>query len=232
MGAAQEAQACLAFYRGLGRSEPLQDLSRAVLAFLEKLGQFAGGSVKRCKDKNLEEALLLFQEMSKGLRELEDADMLPLVRCVLAFQMETTSSSSSFHKLEQIVTKLSESKESLVAEELNKLMSSLTEYKQVLSPGDLQTVCMFIEDSSLGRHHWRLSLAPLLLRVAATLNLVLQDPTARSEEWSYVTVKTCLQLFQAMPKEVSPLVWSEAENSGILQSILGLSAASRHGADS
>ncbi|CAM4564660.1 tRNA (32-2'-O)-methyltransferase regulator THADA-like isoform X1 [Lepidochelys kempii] len=221
MGAAQEAQACLAFYRGLGRSEPLQDLSRAVLAFLEKLEQFAGGSVKRCKDKNLEEALLLFQEMSKGLRELEDADMLPLVRCVLAFQMETTSSSSSFHKLEQIVTKLSESKESLVAEEVNKLMSSLTEYKQVLSPGDLQTVCMFIEDSSLGRHHWRLSLAPLLLRVAATLNLVLQDPTARSEEWSYVTVKTCLQLFQAMPKEVSPLVWSEAENSGILQSILG-----------
>ncbi|EMP40256.1 Thyroid adenoma-associated protein like protein [Chelonia mydas] len=159
--------------------------------------------------------------MSKGLRELEDADVLPLVRCVLAFQMETTSSSSSFHKLEQIVTKLSESKESLVAEEVNKLMSSLTEYKQVLSPGDLQTVCMFIEDSSLGRHHWRLSLAPLLLRVAATLNLVLQDPTAQSEEWSYITVKTCLQLFQAMPKEVSPLVWSEAENSGTLQSILG-----------
>uniref|UniRef100_A0A8C4WH50 Thyroid adenoma-associated protein homolog n=1 Tax=Gopherus evgoodei TaxID=1825980 RepID=A0A8C4WH50_9SAUR len=221
MGAAQEAQACLAFYRGLGRREPLRGLCRALLAFLQKLQQFAGGSVKRCKDKNLEEALLLFQELSKGLWELDDADVLPLVRCVLAFQMETTSSSSSFHKLEQIVTKLSEGKESLVAEEVNKLMSSLTEYKQVLSPGELQTVCMFIEESSLGRHHWRLSLDPLLLRVAATLNWVLQDPTARSGEWSYVTVKTCLQLFQAMPKEVSPLVWSEAENSEILQSILG-----------
>ncbi|XP_039360755.1 thyroid adenoma-associated protein homolog isoform X3 [Mauremys reevesii] len=221
MGAAQEAQACLAFYRGLGRREPLRGLCRALLAFLQKLQQFAGGSVKRCKDKNLEEALLLFQELSKGIWELDDADLLPLVRCVLAFQMETTSSSSSFHKLEQIVTKLSEGKESLVAEEVNKLMSSLTEYKQVLSPGELQTVCMFIEESSLGRHHWRLGLAPLLLRVAATLNWVLQDPTARSGEWSYVTVKTCLQLFQAMPKEVSPLVWSEAENSEILQSILG-----------
>ncbi|XP_050779936.1 thyroid adenoma-associated protein homolog isoform X1 [Gopherus flavomarginatus] len=221
MGAAQEAQACLAFYRGLGRREPLRGLCRALLAFLQKLQQFAGGSVKRCKDKNLEEALLLFQELSKGLWELDDADVLPLVRCVLAFQMETTSSSSSFHKLEQIVTKLSEGKESLVAEEVNKLMSSLTEYKQVLSPGELQTVCMFIEESSLGRHHWRLSLAPLLLRVAATLNWVLQDPMARSGEWSYITVKTCLQLFQAMPKEVSPLVWSEAENSEILQSILG-----------
>ncbi|XP_032620614.1 tRNA (32-2'-O)-methyltransferase regulator THADA-like isoform X1 [Chelonoidis abingdonii] len=221
MGAAQEAQACLAFYRGLGRREPLRGLCRALVAFLQKLQQFAGGSVKRCKDKNLEEALLLFQELSKGLWELDDADVLPLVRCVLAFQMETTSSSSSFHKLEQIVTKLLERKESLVAEEVNKLMSSLTDYKQVLSPGELQTVCMFIEESSLGRHHWRLSLAPLLLRVAATLNWVLQDPTARSGEWSYITVKTCLQLFQAMPKEVSPLVWSEAENSEILQSILG-----------
>ncbi|KAM9118287.1 tRNA (32-2'-O)-methyltransferase regulator THADA-like isoform 2-T2 [Pangshura tecta] len=221
MGAAQEAQACLAFYRGLGRREPLRGLGRALLAFLQKLQQFAGASVKRCKDKNLEEALLLFQELSEGLWELDDADVLPLVRCVLAFQMEMTSSSSSFHKLEQIVTKLSEGKESLVAEEVNKLMSSLTEYKQVLSPGELQTVCMFIEESRLGRHHWRLSLAPLLLRVAATLNWVLQDPTARCGEWSYVTVKTCLQLFQAMPKEVSPLVWSEAENSEILQSILG-----------
>ncbi|XP_065431468.1 group IIE secretory phospholipase A2-like isoform X2 [Chrysemys picta bellii] len=37
MGAAQEAQACLAFYRGLGRRESLRDLCRAVLAFLEKL---------------------------------------------------------------------------------------------------------------------------------------------------------------------------------------------------
>ncbi|XP_074868772.1 tRNA (32-2'-O)-methyltransferase regulator THADA-like isoform X2 [Carettochelys insculpta] len=220
MAAAREAQACLAFYRRLGRAEPLQALGRAVLAFLEKLQQFAGGSVKRCKDKHLEEALLLFQEMSKGLWELDDADVLPLVHCVLAFQLETTSSSSSFHKLEQIIVKLSEGKESLVAEEVDKLMSSLMEDKQVLSPGDLQAVCMFIEESSLGRQHWRLNLAPLLLRVAATLNMVLQDPTARSEEWSYITVKTCLQLFQVMPKEVAPLVWSEAENRETLQSIL------------
>uniref|UniRef100_A0A8C8SWJ4 Thyroid adenoma-associated protein homolog n=1 Tax=Pelusios castaneus TaxID=367368 RepID=A0A8C8SWJ4_9SAUR len=221
MGAAQEAQACLAFYRGLGRQEPLQELCRAVLAFLEKLGQFAGSSVKRCKDKNLEEALLLFQEMTKGLWELNDADVLPLARCVLAFQMETRTSSSSFHKLEQMVKKLAEGKESLVAEEVNKLLTGLTEHKEVLSPGDLQTVGMFIEESSLGQRHWRRSLTPLLLRIAATLNVVLQDPTARSGVWGYITVKTCLQLFQAMPKEVSSVVWSQAEDSEILQSILG-----------
>ncbi|XP_067396014.1 tRNA (32-2'-O)-methyltransferase regulator THADA-like isoform X2 [Emydura macquarii macquarii] len=80
---------------------------------------------------------------------------------------------------------------------------------------------MFIEESSLGRHHWKLSLAPLLLRVAATLNSVLQDSTARSGDWGYITVKTCLQLFQAMPKELSRLVWSKAENTEILQNILG-----------
>ncbi|KYO25481.1 thyroid adenoma-associated protein-like protein [Alligator mississippiensis] len=135
--------------------------------------------------------------------------------------MEATCSSSSFHKLEQIIMKLSEGKESLVSEEVSKLMRSLVKCKQVLCPEDLQTVCMFIEESHLGRCYWRHHLCLLLQLVAATFNSVLQNPTARNGEWGYITVKTCLQLFQVMSKEVAPLVWSEVESSETLQSILG-----------
>lgn len=34
-------------------------------------------------------------------------------------------------------------------------------------------------------------------------------------------LKTCLQFFKVMPKEVSPLVWDETEEGTPLQSILG-----------
>lgn len=63
-------------------------------------------SVKRCKDKSLEEALVLSREVSRELWELDDADVLPLIHCVLALQMEATCSSSSFHKLEQVCSAL------------------------------------------------------------------------------------------------------------------------------
>ncbi|XP_010212522.1 PREDICTED: uncharacterized protein LOC104567407 [Tinamus guttatus] len=80
---------------------------------------------------------------------------------------------------------------------------------------------MFME-SSLGRLHWRQNLAPLLQRLAETLAWVLRNPPASSGPWGYAAVKACLQLFQALPKDVAPLVWSEAERSETLQRVLGL----------
>lgn len=59
-------------------------------------------TAKRCKEKHLEEALQLTRALSEGLRALGEAEARPLLRCVLAFQMEATSSSSSFQKLEQV----------------------------------------------------------------------------------------------------------------------------------
>lgn len=59
-------------------------------------------TAKRCKDKHLEEALQLTRVLSEGLQALGEAEARPLLRCVLAFQMEATSSSSSFQKLEQV----------------------------------------------------------------------------------------------------------------------------------
>lgn len=122
-------------------------------------------------------------------------------------------------------------------------------------------VCMYIEESSLGRDHWRQNLAPLLQCLAATLRRVLQSQPAPSGTWGYLAVKVramsggegvvrevrvcvffrdkgclrpslqtlsflvlqaCLQLFQALPKDVAPLAWNAATKSETLQSILGL----------
>ncbi|XP_063207350.1 tRNA (32-2'-O)-methyltransferase regulator THADA-like isoform X1 [Chroicocephalus ridibundus] len=215
MGAERQARACAAFYGALGIAQP-------VLSCLRCLRQFAGSTAKRCKDKHLEEALLLSRALSEGLRALGDAEAQPLLRCVLAFQMEATGSSSSFQKLEQIVTQLAVGKEALLSQEVGALLAGLVPQGEVLSPGDLQSVCMFIEESSLGRQHWQQNLAPLLQGLATTLRWVLQSQPAPGGMWGYLAVKACLQLFQALPKDVAPLVWSMAGKSEALQSLLGL----------
>ncbi|KAF1675626.1 hypothetical protein FQV07_0006846, partial [Pygoscelis papua] len=177
-------------------------------------------TAKRCKDKHLEEALLLSQMLSEGLRALGEAEARPLLRCVLAFQMEATGSSSSFQKLEQIVTQLAVGKEALLAQEVGALLAGLAPQGEVRAP--CLCVCMFMEESSLGRKHWQQNLAPLLQRLATTLRWVLQSQPAPGSMWGYLAVKACLQLFQALPKDVAPLVWSAAEKSEALQRLLGL----------
>ncbi|KAJ6656538.1 hypothetical protein lerEdw1_003664 [Lerista edwardsae] len=222
MGAEEDLRESLLFYKELlGQAEGLAEIAQSFLPILEKLLQFAGGSVKRCKDKNLDEAHQLLLGVSKGFWELEPEHLLPLVRSVLACQAETTSSSGSFHRLEKMVVILSERSSSLVSQLVEELMSSLTEDKEVLSPRDLQTVCMFVEESALGRRYWRNNLTSLLRCIAATFNLMLREQDIWSEEWQYITVKICLQLFKLMPQEISPLVWHESEERKVLQSILG-----------
>ncbi|XP_048371009.1 thyroid adenoma-associated protein homolog isoform X1 [Sphaerodactylus townsendi] len=219
MGA--EIHQCFASYAAMSQTEGLGEISQGLLLVLEKLKQFAGGSVKRCKDKNLEEAHQLLSAVSKGLWVLDRSHVLPLVKCVLALQMETTNNSSSFLRLEKLVATLSEGDEALVSEQLNQLMSSLVEHKEALSPGSLQTVCMFIEESMLGRSYWQNNLMQLLKCIAATFDSMSQEQISRNEQWCYITVKTCLQLFKLMPKEVAPLVWDGTGDSKALQSILG-----------
>ncbi|KFP79427.1 hypothetical protein N310_09916, partial [Acanthisitta chloris] len=179
-------------------------------------------TVKRCKEKHLEEALLLSQVLSEGLQALGEVEARPLLRCVLAFQMEATSSSSSFQKLEQIVTQLAVGKEALLAQEVGMLLAGLAPQGEVLSPGDLQSVCMFLEESTLGRQYWQQNLALLLQHLDNTLRWVLQSQPAPGSMWGYLVIKACLQLFQALPEDVASLVWSAAGKSETLQSLLGL----------
>ncbi|XP_014799452.1 PREDICTED: uncharacterized protein LOC106889177 [Calidris pugnax] len=189
---------------------------------LKSRGAGAWSTARRCRDKHLEEALRLSRALSEGLRALGEAEARPLLRCVLAFQMEATGSSSSFQKLEQMVTQLAVGKEALLSREVGALLAGLVPPGEVLSPGDLQSVCMFMEESSLGRQHWQQNLAPLLQGLATTLRWVLRSQPPPAGTWGYLAVKACLQLFQALPKDVAPLVWSTAGKSKALQSLLGL----------
>ncbi|KAF2977340.1 hypothetical protein EK904_006247 [Melospiza melodia maxima] len=173
-------------------------------------------------EKHLEEALQLTRALSEGLQALGEAEARPLLRCVLAFQMEATSSCSSFQKLEQMVTQLAVGKEALLAQEVDTLLSGLALQGEVLSPEDLQSVSMFLEESSLGRQHWQQNLPLLLQRLASTLHWVLQGQPTPGSTWGYLVIKACLQVFQVLPKDVAPLVWSTSGKSETLQSLLGL----------
>ncbi|OXB85061.1 UNVERIFIED_CONTAM: hypothetical protein H355_016183 [Colinus virginianus] len=177
---------------------------------------------KRCRDKHLEEALQLARTQGEELRALSEAELRALLRCVLAFQLEAAGSSSAFQKLEQIVTQLATGREAVLAQEVGLLLTGLVLHREVLSSEDLQAVCMFIEESSLGRQHWQQNMAPLLQHLAHTLGYVLQGQPAPSSTQACLTVKACLQLFQALPKDVSPLMWSTTAKSKALQSILRL----------
>lgn len=53
----------------------------------------------------------------------------------------------------------------------------------------LPAVSMFLEESSLGRQHWRQNLAPLLQRLATTLRWVLQGQPAPGSTWGYLVIK-------------------------------------------
>ncbi|XP_066418463.1 tRNA (32-2'-O)-methyltransferase regulator THADA-like [Molothrus aeneus] len=215
MGAEREARACAAFYGSRG-------LAPTVLSCLRCLRHFAGSTAKRCKEKHLEEALQLTRVLSEGLQALGEAEARPLLRCVLAFQMEATSSCSSFQKLEQMVTQLAVGKEALLAQEVDTLLSGLALQGEVLSPEDLQSVSMFLEESSLGRQHWQQNLPLLLQRLASTLHWVLQGQPTPGSTWGYLVIKACLQVFQVLPKDVAPLAWSTSGKSETLQSLLGL----------
>nr|XP_033812618.1 thyroid adenoma-associated protein homolog [Geotrypetes seraphini] len=208
---------CLLFYG----DQRFGELGVSVLAFLDKLGQFARSSVKRCKDRNLDEALQILNTMCKRFWELSDVEMLPLLQCILVLQLDAVSSSSSFQKLGKIIVKLSYSKESLCSQEVEQLMKEVLEEKEVLLAGNLEAVCMYLQESATARRYLRRTLPLMLKKIAATFQQVLQDEAVKDVEWEHFTVKVCLQLFQVMPDVISPLVWSSTENSEALQSILG-----------
>uniref|UniRef100_A0A8C5RG15 Thyroid adenoma-associated protein homolog n=1 Tax=Laticauda laticaudata TaxID=8630 RepID=A0A8C5RG15_LATLA len=215
----QELERCTAFYQSFEAADQRWETSRQILLLLQSLQQFAKGSVKRCKEKNLEEASQLLARLSRRLWELDRENMLPLVRCVLRCQMETTTSSSLFCRLEKIVGKLSEQNKTLVSEELSRLMDGLIEDKKPASSEVLQTVSLFIEESSLGHQYWKKNLMKLLRTIAATFDL-LRDSNSSQVEWHYITIKVCLHLFKGMSEEIQPLVWEETEHKEMLQKIL------------
>uniref|UniRef100_A0A3B3QMH0 Uncharacterized protein n=1 Tax=Paramormyrops kingsleyae TaxID=1676925 RepID=A0A3B3QMH0_9TELE len=171
-------------------------------------------NVKRCKERNLEEASQLLRRISKNLLEsLEIKYMLPLIQLIISMQLETLQVSTVFRKLDQMMQHFSEINLSLVFEEVQKCLNSVMDSDQVL-------FCMFLEDSTMGREVLRQAFPSLLHKVDQAFSSIMEQEVLRNGDACYNAVKVCLQMFQLLPEEVTPLVWKDGGAVSPLPDIL------------
>ncbi|XP_063820871.1 tRNA (32-2'-O)-methyltransferase regulator THADA-like isoform X2 [Pseudophryne corroboree] len=180
----QGPRQCIIFYQERG----LNSLSVVAL----KLEQFTEASVKRCKEKHLDEAAQALDAVEQTLGSLTDDELLPLLRCILTCQIDSCSSSSFFLRLEK-----------------------------VLKLRDMQTVCMYVEGSPAGQTYFKNHLHALLSKMSLTLCSVLQNQMSPSSEYCHIAVKLCLLLFRELAEKISSLVWDSACTPNPLETILG-----------
>ncbi|KAF3695800.1 Phosphoinositide-3-kinase-interacting protein 1 Kringle domain-containing protein HGFL Precursor [Channa argus] len=167
--------------------------------FFDKVSEFSRTSVKRSKERCLDEALQLLRQISEAqLRSLEEGCLLLLVRLLLSMQLQVVNTSTACRKVDQM-----------------------------LCFEDLQKACMFLEDSVIGHEVWRESFLLWLNRVSELFPVILQQESLRDGPLCYFAVKVCLQVFQLLSREVAPLVWDK-ENKGpvtvqtILQALMDI----------
>ncbi|XP_058491311.1 thyroid adenoma-associated protein homolog [Solea solea] len=189
--------------------------------FCDKLSESSRSGVKRCKERSLEEAALLLRQISQTeLCGLEKNHLLLLVRLLVSMQLQTASISTACRKVDQMLQHLSNVDQQLVFREIQQCLHSMIHTDQVLSFEDLQRACMFLEDSTAGRDVWRESCPSLLSKVSELFPVVLQHESHRDGPLCYIAVKLCLQTFQQLSTEVSPLVWNKEHRSSPMQTIL------------
>ncbi|XP_014874014.1 thyroid adenoma-associated protein homolog isoform X1 [Poecilia latipinna] len=190
--------------------------------FVDKLSESSRSSVKRSKERSLEEAAQLLRQIPEAqLRGLEEEHLLLLVRLLLSLQLEMVSISTACRKVDQMLQHLAAKVDhKLVYKETLHSFHAIVHSDQVLSLEDLQRACMYLEDSIVGREVWQESFVPMLQRVSESLPAVLQEESRRDGPICYVSVKVCLQAFQLLPNEVAPLVWEENHSKEAVQRIL------------
>ncbi|MEQ2294152.1 hypothetical protein AMECASPLE_000992 [Ameca splendens] len=190
--------------------------------FVNKLSESSRSSVKRSKERSLEEAVQLLRQISEAqLRGMEKEHLLLLVRLLLSLQLEMVSISTACRKVDQMLQHLAAKvNHQLVYKETLQSFQSIVHSDQVLSLQDLQRACMFLEDSAVGREVWRESYMSMLQRVSESLPAVLQEESQRDGLNCYITVKVCLQVFQLLPSKVAPLVWEDNHSKEAVQKIL------------
>ncbi|MGH0167384.1 UNVERIFIED_CONTAM: hypothetical protein FKN15_052121 [Acipenser sinensis] len=99
----KQTQACILFYKHLEVKHVHVDIVGRIIKFLEKLNECVRSSVKRCRERCLDQALQLLQGVAvEELSTLEDSHILPVEQLVLLLQLETVTNSTAFKKLEQI----------------------------------------------------------------------------------------------------------------------------------
>nr|XP_015221939.1 PREDICTED: thyroid adenoma-associated protein homolog isoform X1 [Lepisosteus oculatus] len=216
----KQSESCLLFFKNTDARIPV-DVRNKLITFLEKLIECARSSVKRSRERNLEEALLKLKRLTgQDLSSLENEHLGLLVQLVLAFQLESLDNSTAFRKLDQMMVKLSEGNQLFVFEAIQTCLSSTVDFTQILSVSDFHTVCLFLEDSSAGREVWRKSCLPLLSKLAETFPSILEQEASRNGEHCYLAVKVCLQMFQLLPEETAPLIWEENPWNPVAERIL------------
>ncbi|KAM3867515.1 tRNA (32-2'-O)-methyltransferase regulator THADA [Diretmus argenteus] len=198
-----------------------KDVSATLKLFIDKLSESSRSSVKRCKERCLEEAVQLLRQIpGPQLHSLGERYLLLLVRLLISLQLQMVNSSTASRKLDQMLQYLAKVDPKLVFRETCQCLQSIVHSDQIFCIEDLQRVCMFLEDSTIGREVWRVTFPPLLNKVAELFPVVLHQEGLRNGPLCYIAVKVCLQMFQLLPGEVVPLVWVKEHGSPAVQSIL------------
>ncbi|XP_075072219.1 tRNA (32-2'-O)-methyltransferase regulator THADA-like [Mixophyes fleayi] len=209
----QEPGQCVGFYQKRG----LSSLSLVAL----KLEQFAKASVKRCKEKHIDEAAQALESAEQILGDLTEDELLPLLTCILTCQIDSCNSLSFFLRLEKVLLKISKIRPCLVSQHRESFLRSLLHGKEVLQLRDMQTVCMYLEGSAAGRTYFKNHLQALLSQMSLNLSSMLQNQIVESTGHCHLTVKLCLLLFRELAENISPLVWDSAFTPNPVESILG-----------
>ncbi|RXN31244.1 thyroid adenoma-associated -like protein [Labeo rohita] len=197
------------------------DVKDALKIFLQKLTENVRSAGKRSRERSLEEASQILQKIPKeALRSLQPAALHQFVQLVLALQLEAVTTSSACRKLDQMLQVLAEINSSIAFEEVKQYLQSLLHQKQVFSLKDLQIACMFLEDSAMGREVLKADCSTLLSKVTELIPVVMSDEPTRNGPLCYQTVKICLQVFQLLPGQVAPMVYSKDSLNTSLRDIL------------
>ncbi|XP_068995115.1 tRNA (32-2'-O)-methyltransferase regulator THADA [Embiotoca jacksoni] len=198
-----------------------ENVIQTLKLFSDKLSESSRSSVKRCKERCLEEAVQLLKQISEAqLRNLEDNHLLLLVRLLISMQVEMVSISTACRKVDQMLQLLAKVDHQLVFRETLHCLDSTVHSDQILTFEDLQKACMFLEDSTVGREVWRESYMSFLSKVSDLFPVVLQQESLRDGPVCYISVKVCLQVFQLLSGEVAPLVWDNNHRGPTVQRIL------------
>ncbi|XP_072289759.1 tRNA (32-2'-O)-methyltransferase regulator THADA [Eucyclogobius newberryi] len=198
------------------------NVSQDLRLFYERLLESSRSSVKRSKERCLEEAVQLLKSISNThlLFDLEERHLLLMIQVLISLQLETVGISTACGKVDQMIQMLSAVNQQLVYREIKNALSSVIHNDQLLSLEDLQRACMFLEDSVVGREVWKELCLLLMQKVAQLFAVVLGEEPLRDGPLCYSAVKLCLQIFQLLPNQVSPVVWTKTEGSQVVQNIL------------
>ncbi|XP_031425898.1 thyroid adenoma-associated protein homolog isoform X2 [Clupea harengus] len=196
------------------------DLTDDLKLLFGKLTECRRSCLKRCKERSLEEAFKILKERIQ-LQSLERSQLLSLVKLLVAMQMDAMDVSVLCRKLDQMVQFVGEMNSDIVFEEVQRHTNTIMHSDQIMSIRDLQLVSMFLESSTLGQGMFRQECHSLLAKIAEVFVSSQGGDDFRDEALCYQAVKVCLQIFQLLPKEVSPMVFGTEETNPVMSRILG-----------